>query len=76
MPEPEEEEEEEEDSTPQEASERDGVGRLRDSRLSVFGLATQRIRLLKARHGHHGLCTKELGRDTVLDFGASEDGAL
>jgi len=73
IPAQEEEEEEEEDSTPQEASERDGVGRLRDSRLSVFGLATQRIRLLKARHGHHGLCTKELGRDTVLDFGASEE---
>ncbi|CAE7198884.1 Nsun2, partial [Symbiodinium sp. KB8] len=68
-----EEEEEEEDSTPQEASERDGVGRLRDSRLSVLGLATQRIRLLKAQNGHHGLCTKELGRDTVLDFGASEE---
>jgi len=65
---------EEEDEEPeQQASERDGVGRLLDPKLSAVGLASQRLKLLKAHHGHHGLASAELGRDSVFDFGDREE---
>jgi len=52
---------------------REGIGRLLDLRLTSLGLATQRIQFLKAEQGHHNLATAELGRDSVLDFGAQEE---